>query len=106
VCSSDLVKSTNPSFVGGDDWACGESMSEEEYNAARAEVDRVAYSGKVPANVTGAAPGDYIIAAEGEGGAIVGQVVSSPTFKEYRRAVGRVNRILEDGRAEIAVIVH
>jgi hypothetical protein len=100
------VKSTNPSFVGGDDWACAESMSEEEYNAARAEVDRVAYSGKVPANVTGAAPGDYIIAAEGEGGVIAGQVVSSPTFKEYRRAVGRVNRILEDGRAEIAVIVH
>ena len=88
------VKSTNPALVGGDVWE------------DRATVDRVAYSGKVPVNVMGAQPGGYIVAAEGADGGIVGQVVSSPSFDEYRRAVGRVNRILEDGRAEIAVIVH
>ena len=87
------VKSTNPALVGGDVWE------------DRATVDRVAYSGKVPVNVTGAAPGGYIVAVD-SGGAIGGAFVADPTFAEYKRAVGRVNRILEDGRAEIAVIVH
>jgi hypothetical protein len=87
------VKSTNPALVGGDVWE------------DRATVDRVAYSGKVPVNVRGAVPGGYIVAVN-DGGAIGGAFVADPTFEEYKRAVGRVNRILEDGRAEIAVIVH
>ena len=74
--------------------------------AARALVDRVAYSGKVPVNVCGATPGDYIIAVAAEDGSITGQAVTTPTFDQYRMAVGRVNRILGDGRAEVAVIVH
>lgn len=87
------VKSTNPALVGGDIWD------------DRGTVDRVAYSGKVPVNVTGATPGGYIVAVDNDG-AIGGAFVADPTFAEYKRAVGRVNRILEDGRAEIAVIVH
>ena len=87
------VKSTNPALVGGDVWE------------DRATVDRVAYSGKVPVNVQGAVPGGYIVAVN-DGGAIGGAFVADPTFAEYKRAVGRVNRILDDGRAEIAVIVH
>ena len=87
------VKSTNPALVGGDVWE------------DRAMVDRVAYSGKVPVNVTGATPGGYIVAVD-VGGAIGGAFVADATFAEYKRAVGRVNRILDDGRAEIAVIVH
>lgn len=150
------VKSTAPSFVGGDTWATdaivgtaperpvrkspvlekgfdedgrhidilvepGDSDDEwqtkmDAYSAVKAEhdakieaervkVDRVAYSGKVPVNVTGATPGDYIIAAHSND-RITGVVVKNPTFDQYRLAVGRVNRILDDGRAEIAVIVH
>lgn len=68
-------------------------------------VDRIAYSGKVPCNVTGAKVGDYII-AEQEGNGIKGIAVATPTFEQYRNAVGRVRRMLADGRPEIAVIVH
>lgn len=128
------VKSTAPSFVGGDVWCSdideapvpptrGANETDEEYaarmaehdaavaahdaavEAARANVDRVAYSGKVPVNVQGATPGGYIIAVD-DGGMIAGAYVADPTFDQYKRAVGRVNRILDDGRAEIAVIVH
>lgn len=31
---------------------------------------------------------------------------SNMTFSEYQDAVGRVNKILDDGRAEVAVIIH
>jgi len=78
---------------------------ETQLEAARQRVDRVAYSGKCPVNVTGATVGDYIIATQ-DGAGIKGGSVSDPTFDQYRRSVGRVRRILEDGRAEIAVIVH
>lgn len=125
------VKSTDPSYVGGDAWGSedalglikpalpGEDATEDELmayaatlsvfnealEAARQTVDRIAYSGKVPVNVTGAQPGDYIIAVQ-DGGGISGQVVSDPDFAQYKKAVGRVRRILADGRAEIAVMVH
>lgn len=79
---------------------------EAKLEAARVLADRVAYSGKVPVNVLGAAPGDYIIAAEGDDGGIGGKVITAPDFAQYLKAIGRVNRVLEDGRAEVAVIVH
>lgn len=47
-----------------------------------------------------------IVAVNDGSGGIKGLPVRSPTFDQYRAAVGRVNRILPDGRAEIAVIVH
>lgn len=81
---------------------------EQRLEAARADVDRIAYAGRVPCNVTGAAPGDYIVAAEGADDSIIGQAIAPAAidFANYRRAVGRVHRILDDGRAEIAVMVH
>jgi len=74
-------------------------------DAARMSFDRIAYSGKVPVNVTGANPGDYIIAIQ-DGDGIGGQIVTTPTFEQYRMAVGRVRNIGTDGRAIVAVIVH
>lgn len=76
------------------------------YEALRATVDRIAYAGKVPVNVTGANPGDYILPVAAADGSITGQVVKSPDFATYLRCVGIVNSILPDGRAQIAVIVH
>lgn len=120
------VKSTDPSYVGGDTWGAEdkvgkrpektEDQTEEEFAVLTAEfeakledarqlVDRVAYSGKVPVNVLGASPGDYIIATYSDG-AITGAAVSDPDFAQYKKSVGRVNRILEDGRCEVAVMVH
>lgn len=149
------VKTTNPSYVGGDVWGTVEAIGqkapmppeipilEAEFNGdtkaytaaiekhktskqyrtdlavyekaqadfeaaletARQKVDRIAYSGKVPVNVTGATVGDYIIAVQ-NGTGIGGKSVTTPTFDQYRMAVGRVRRILSDGRAEIVVVVH
>lgn len=78
---------------------------EARLESARVQVDRIAYSGKVPCNVLGAVPGGYIIAVDSEG-AIAGEFVADPDFAQYKKAVGRVNRILEDGRCEVAVILH
>jgi hypothetical protein len=72
----------------------------------RATVDRIAYSGKVPCNVGGVTPGQYIVASPGPGDTIIGVPVTDPDLTQYRHAVGRVNRVLDDGRAEVAVIVH
>ncbi len=131
------VKSTDPSFVGGDTWGTEAQVGakpnnptriedesdadfesreaeyetdlatfEEALEAARQLVDRIAYSGKVPVNIQGATAGDYIIAVAADDGSIDGQAVADPDFTQYKLAVGRVNRILDDGRAEIAVIIH
>lgn len=80
------------------------------YSAAleveRAKVDRIAFAGQVPVNVTGANVGDYIVPAV-DGIGIKGTPVaeSAITFAQYRTAVGRVINILPDGRANIIVKV-
>ena len=79
---------------------------EARLEQARQEVDRISYTGKAPCNVLGAAPGAYIVAVDDGQGGIAGIPVVNPSFEQYRLAVGRVNRILPDGRAEVAVIVH
>lgn len=130
------IKSTNPSIVGGDTWGTEEivgkrpeqpvkteEMPDEEFTALeeqykldladfearleaeRQKVDRIAYAGKVPVNVLGAKAGDYIIVVDKED-KIDGEAISNPTFEQYLKCVGRVNKILEDGRAEVAVIIH
>ena len=87
-------------------YAADLAIFEEALEAARQLVDRIAYSGKVPVNIQGATAGDYIIAVAADDGSIDGQAVSDPDFSQYKLSVGRVNRILEDGRAEVAVIIH
>lgn len=84
------------------------AIYDERLEAARSTVDRVAYSGKVPCNVEGATPGDYIVPVMTDGGGISGKAIAEQdiTFAEYRRVVGRVRKILDDGRPEVAVIVH
>jgi hypothetical protein len=113
---SFVVKSTNPSFVGGDVWGSVDNIgklpndSNDEQKAkhelklesARVKVDRIAFSGQVPCNVYNAQVGDYIIPIELDG-KISGQAVSNPTFEQYQLSVGKVWKIMEDGRAWIAV---
>jgi hypothetical protein len=134
------VKSTNPSYVGGDTWAVESivgkaptppvppqnSNTEEAerwetelqaFEAAQADfvakievervkVDRIAFSGQVPVNVTGANVGDYIV-PQADGLNIVGVPVAEAdiTFAQYRMSVGRVISIGADGRANIIVKV-
>lgn len=73
---------------------------------ARQKVDRIAYSGQVPVNVQGATPGQYVVPVQ-DGDGIGGRLVNDAdiTFQEYRRAVGVVQNILPDGRANVRVKV-
>jgi len=125
-----VVKSTDPSYVGGDVWgnedaigltypkyladdatdaekskyASDKTAFETALEVARQTVDRIAFSGQVPVNVTGATAGQYIIPVN-DNGAIKGQAVTSPTFEQYQIAVGKVIAIESDGRAKIIVKV-
>jgi hypothetical protein len=119
---SFVVKSTNPSYVGGDAWGNivgkrperTEDQTEEEFvpileafetrlEIERAKVDRIAFSGQVPCNVYNTNIGDYIIPIETLDGKITGQAATNPTFEQYQIAVGKVWKIMEDGRAWIAI---
>jgi hypothetical protein len=113
---SFVVKSTDPSYIGGDTWGSidtigklPEDATQEEKAAyeiklqtARSKVDRIAFCGQVPCNVLNAQVGDYIIPIN-DNGKISGQAVTNPTFEQYQISVGKVWKIMEDGRAWIAV---
>jgi hypothetical protein len=124
-----VVKSTNPSYVGGDAWGTEEALgvkfpklpkedaSKEDWEkytaektivestieAARQKVDRIAFAGQVPVNVLEATPGQYVISTRGIDGSIKGSAISNPTFDQYRSAVGKVIAVESDGRARIIV---
>lgn len=71
---------------------------------ARQRVDRMAYCGQVPVNVTGAVPGQYVVPiqdGEGIGAKLVNK--SAMTLAQYLAAVGIVQNILPDGRANVRV---
>ena len=97
-----VVKSTDPSYVGGDVW--GDGLNENELEQARERVDRISFSGQVPVNVLNANSGDYIVPTQ-DGEGISGVPVSNPTFEQYMMAVGKVIAIEDDGRARIIVKV-
>ena len=123
-----VVKSTDPSYVGGDTWdtAAGEEPGgyndtrtgeeleaakvayQEQLEAVRQTVDRIAFSGQTPVNVTGpVTPGQHIIPTANSDGSISGTAKSEGdlTLAEYMSSVGKVIAIEEDGRARIIVKV-
>jgi hypothetical protein len=131
------VKSTDPSYVGGDVWGTPDAIGLAEpvapstprddsdawrqyivdrtaydvaLEGARQTVDRIAYAGKCPVNIVGAPVGSWIIAEGTVDDKIACVYVASLTTEDYaqtntlmERCVGRVNKILPDGRAEIVV---
>ena len=104
---SFVVKSTNPSYVGGDTWGAGFDDDPEGLEVARQTVDRIAFAGQLPVNVTGAAPGQYIVPVAATDGGITGIAKDETdlTLSEYMRVVGKVIAIDDDGRARIIVKV-
>jgi hypothetical protein len=117
---SFVVKSTNPSYVGGDTWGSEDILGPKpdaedtealaqwklDLEAARQKVDRIAFAGQVPVNVIGATPGQYIVPVEDNGGISgIAKNETDLTLAEYMRAVGKVIAIEDDGRARIIVKV-
>jgi hypothetical protein len=108
-----LLKSTEPSFVGGDTWFTEPRPDdsnlvadwEARMEAARWMVDRVAFSGVVPVNITGCTVGEYIVPIEGQSNAIGMSNMSEEgiSFTDYKKAVGKVVKVLDDGRAYVVV---
>lgn len=106
-----LIKSSDPSFVGGDRWSDmltergkvekgKEKEWEDELESKRQLVDRISYSGQTPVNITDFNIGDYII-PEKKGKKIGMTAVSENaiTFLQYKNAIGKVIKRLPDGRA-------
>lgn len=77
---------------------------EAALEAERQKVDRIAYCGKVPVNMTDAVePGDYLIAAQdGERIKIVAVKEADMTFALYTMRIGRV-LFIRDGRPWVDV---
>lgn len=78
---------------------------EAALEAARQCVDRIAFSGQVPCNVTGDfAVGDYIVAAANGGGIkAIAVPEADMTLPLYMKRLGKVWAITDDGRAWIDV---
>jgi hypothetical protein len=77
---------------------------EAALEAERQKVDRIAFAGQVPVNVSGDfAVGDYLIAAaSGAGIKAVAVPADTITFDQYRRRLGKVWAV-RDGRAWVDV---
>lgn len=107
-----MVKSTDPSYVGGDTWFCVEPSSfssKEEHalacNAARKKVDRIAFSGQVPVIVHNSVqPGDYLVPREGPNDSIEchGLRAADVTLDDLKKKVGVVFST-KDGKILAAV---
>ena len=127
---SFVIKSTEPGLVGGSSWGdlpqkpnpssndmTPEQIAQREQelldwqiqvNEIRKPYDRIAFAGRVPVNIVNAAAGDYIVANEGDNDIISASVVTNAdiSFDSYKRTVGRVLSIMDDGRAYVSVIIH
>ncbi|MEJ8630582.1 hypothetical protein P0F65_13430 [Sphingomonas sp. I4] len=118
---SHVVKSTEPGYTAGDNWVKTPKPEQEDkesdadftrrladwkviHEAERAVVDRIAFAGQVPCNVTGAfAVGDYIVAAQdGDGIKAIAVKAGTITLAQYMARIGKVWAI-RDGRAWIDV---
>lgn len=79
----------------------------EQHEAERATVDRIAFCGVVPVNGVGTcSAGDYLIAVD-NGDDSIGILVKPQleSFADQANSIGRVKSIAEDGRPEIIVKV-
>jgi len=96
---SFVIKSTDPSYVGGDVWSIASTDADgnqttlegDALEAARQKVDRIAFSGQVPCTISGTTKvGDFVIAQAKSDGGIEAVAVTSPTFEQYSVAIGKV----------------
>jgi hypothetical protein len=99
-----VIKSTDPSYVGGDTWGSVDlNLTEEQYETERQKYDRIAFSGQVPVNITGSFNvGDYVYPQANKTN-IEAVAKANPTFEEYQLCVGKIWATEDDGRPLVAV---
>ena len=72
------------------------------YQSLRSRVDRIAYCGKVPVNIMDGNVGQYVIPTDNDGS--IGYLLThTPSFEQYLVSIGRIRKILKDGRAQLSV---
>jgi hypothetical protein len=108
---SFVIKSTDPSYVGGDSWGTdipfeeGTDEFKAEFDKRRAMVDRIAFSGQVPCFVSGEFKvGDTLIPASSPERGIECKAVSSPSLDQYLLSIGKVWAV-KNGKAWVSVRV-
>src|SRR3546814_11468700 len=76
---------------------------EAALEAERVKYDRIAFSGQVPVNHIGAAVGDYIVPIPKLDGSIgtTAKALPDMSMAAYAAAVGKVWKILADGRDRV-----
>lgn len=72
---------------------------------ARNAVDRIAFCGQVPVNITGGIPGQYLIPIKLGNGMIGGKFITNPTYEDYMSSVGKVLKN-ENNNVTVIVIMH
>lgn len=97
----EALMGSEPEKRDSDEWMAWVA----DLETRRHRVDRIAFCGQVPCNVVGATPGDCIVPVRNDDGSIGGVAIKDPSFEQYRRAVGTVWKMMDDGRAWIAVKV-
>jgi hypothetical protein len=126
-----LIKSTNPSLVGGDNWASEltqpiepknteldtyktdldiyqEELSiyNKELEEKRKLVDRIAFVGQVPLNIKWTVEiGDYIVPVQGQEDNILASSINKNkiTFEEYLLAIGQIINIINESQVNVIV---
>lgn len=77
----------------------------EAHEAARQQVDRIAYCGIVPVNVEGAQVGDYLVPVPTPSGGISARAVraAEATLRDLQAHIGVVRFVGADGRPQVSV---
>lgn len=89
------------------DWYDAVIALENQREALRARVERIAYCGKVPVNAPTGKSGDYLIPCDDGKGGITARVVARADLTDADSLIrlGSINRTLADGRPEVVVHV-
>lgn len=89
------------------DWYDAVIALENQREALRARVERIAYCGKVPVNAPTGKSGDYLVPCDDGKGGITARVVARADLTDADSLIrlGSINRTLADGRPEVVVHV-
>lgn len=103
-----LVNNPSEDETGGYETALAEYINglaawDAALETERVKYDRIAFSGQVPVNFTGVVEGSYLIPVRVADGSIDVTATSDTSFEDYGQSVGKVWKLLDDGRAWVAV---
>lgn len=100
-----VIKSTDPSYVGGDKW--GADLPLAKIEEERKKYDRIAFCGQVPCKVVSYfKPGDWVVPVPGPDGSIMPIAVPDAeiSFEDYKKSVGRIWKDIGESELGLALV--